>query len=84
MQVDLTEDLKRFVTEKVRQGGYLTESEVVREALRNFRAKDDPAEIDSQELADLLLPAVRGQHEPLTTKDFDLLRKRARRKGSPA
>src|SRR6266851_3558244 len=60
MQVTLTSDLEKFVTDKVRVGGYVNRSEVVREALRNFRAKDDPAENDSQELAELLLPAVRS------------------------
>ena len=57
-------------------------SEVVREALREFRAKDDPAEVDSRELAELLLPAVRGPHRVLTDKHFDTLRGRAR--GKPA
>jgi len=38
---------------------------VVREALRDLKAKDDPAEIDSQELAELLLAAVHGPHRPL-------------------
>ena len=66
MQVTLTKDLKEFIVHKVRAGGYANPSEVVRDALRNFRAKDDPAENDSQELAELLLPAVRGKHRPLT------------------
>ena len=54
-------------------------SEVVREALRHFRAQDDPAEVDSRELAEWLLPAVRGPHRPLTAKHFDQLWLRARR-----
>ena len=80
MHVTLTKDLEKFVAEKTRGGGYADASEVVREALREFRAKDDPAEADSQELAELLLPAVRGPHRPLTGKHFDALRQRARRK----
>ncbi len=80
MQVTLTGDLESFVVQKVRAGGYASPGEVVREALRDFRAKDDPAEMDSQELAELLLPAVRGPHRPLTAKHFDELRSRARRK----
>jgi Arc/MetJ-type ribon-helix-helix transcriptional regulator len=59
---------------------YANASEVVRDALRNLRAKDDPAEIDSQELTEMLLPAVRGRHQPLTAKQFAQLRLRARRK----
>lgn len=84
MQVTLTKDLEKFIARKVEGGGYADASEVVRDALRNFRAKDDPAEIDSRELAELLVPAVRGKHRPLTTKHFDQLRFRARRKRARA
>ena len=80
MKVTLTKDLEKFVSAKVRAGGYTDASEVVREALRTFRSKDDPAELDSQELAELLLPAVRGKHRPLTARHFQQLRERARRK----
>jgi len=80
MKITLTKDLENFVNTKVRSGGYTDASEVVREALRTFRSKDDPAEMDSQELAELLLPAVRGKHRPLTPQDFQQLRQRARRK----
>jgi putative addiction module CopG family antidote len=84
MQITLTKDLEKFVTAKVRSGGYTNASEVVREALRTFRCKDDPAETDSQELAELLLPAIRGKHRPLTAHHFQQLRQRARRKPSRA
>lgn len=68
MKITLTKDLEKFVSAKVRSGGYTDASEVVREALRTFRSDDDPAETDSQELADLLLPAVRSKHRPLTAQ----------------
>ena len=80
MQVTLTRDLEDFIAQKVRGGGYANPGEVVREALRDFRTKDDPAEVDSRELAELLLPAVRGRHRPLTPRHFGQLRLRARRK----
>lgn len=80
MQVTLTRDLEDFIARKVQTGGYANASEVVREALRGFRTKDDPADIDSRELAEMLLPAVRGRHRPVTAKHFDQLRLRARRK----
>jgi putative addiction module CopG family antidote len=80
MQVTLTKDLEKFIARKIERGGYANASEVVRDALRNFRAKDDPAELDSQELAEMLLPAIRGRHRPLTPKHFHQLRLRARRK----
>jgi len=80
VQVMLTKDLERFMARKVEGGGYANASDVVRDALRSFRAKDDLAELDSQELAEMLLPAVRGRHRPLMAKHFDQLRLRARRK----
>ena len=80
MQVTLTRDLEKFVARKVKNGGYTDASEVVRAALRDFRAKDDPAEFDSPELAELLLPAVNGNHRPLTGRHLAQLRQRARLK----
>ncbi len=79
MHISLTKDLEKFVAGKVRAGGYSNASEVVREALRELRSKEDPAEIDSRELAELLLPAVRSPHRPLTQKHFDQIRQRALR-----
>jgi putative addiction module CopG family antidote len=79
MQVTLTKELEAFVAEKVRNGGYADPDEVVREALRDLKSKEDPAEADSQELAELLLAAARGPHRPLTKEDFGQLRSRARR-----
>ena len=84
MQVTLTKDLEKFVDQKIRVGGYTNPSEVVRDALRDFRTKDNFAENDSQELAELLLTAVRGKHRPLTAKHFSQLRVRARRKSAQA
>jgi putative addiction module CopG family antidote len=84
MQVTLTRDLEDFIAHKVQAGGYENSSEVVREALRNFRAKDDPAESDSPELADILVSAVRSEHRPLTARHYNQLRLRARRKPARA
>ena len=78
MQVTLSKELEAFIADKVQNGGYANADEVVREALRDLKAKDDPAEVDSQELAELLLTAVRGPHRPLTAEHFDQLRSRAR------
>ena len=78
MQVTLTKELEAFIAEKVQSGGYASADEVVREALRDLKAKEDPAEVDSQELAELLLAAVRGPHQPLNAEHFDRLRSRAR------
>ena len=81
-RIDANVPLEKFVASKVRSGGYADPSEVVREALREFRSKDDPAEHDSKELAELLLPAVRSEHRPLTARHFTRLRQRARRSSS--
>ena len=78
MNITLTKELEKFVTTKVRSGGYADASEVVREALRDLRSIDDPAEQDTPELAELLLAAVRGPHRPLTARHFAQLRQRAR------
>jgi len=80
MNIRLTKELEKFVATKVRSGGYADASEVVREALRDLRSQEDPAEIDSPELAELILPAVRGPHRPLTSRSFAQLRQRARRR----
>lgn len=80
MQVTLNKELEAFVAKKVKHGGYADAGEVVREALRDLKAKDDPAEVDSQELGELLLAAVRSPHRALTSEHFDQLRSRARRR----
>ena len=77
MQVTLSKELENFIAENVQQGGYASANEVVREALRNLKAKKNPAEGDSQELPELLLAAVRGPHRPQTAEDFARLRSRA-------
>ena len=43
MNVSLTPELEALVTEKVRSGLYQTASEVVREALRLLKQRDDEA-----------------------------------------
>jgi putative addiction module CopG family antidote len=78
MQVTLGQELEEFVATKVQNGGYANADEVVREALRDLKAKEDPAESDSQELAELLLEAVRSPHRPLDVEHFDQLRSHAR------
>ncbi len=80
MEITLPKALQKFVESKVRSGGYADASEVVCEALRELHAKEDPAEQDSRELAELLLPAVASSHRMVTATDFDRLHQRARRK----
>jgi Arc/MetJ-type ribon-helix-helix transcriptional regulator len=45
MQVTLNKELETFIAEKVQNGGYANADEVVREALRDLKAKDDPPKL---------------------------------------
>jgi putative addiction module CopG family antidote len=76
MDITLPKDLEEFVIEKVREGSYANPSELMPEALRKLRAKEDPADSDSEELAELLLPAMRGNHHSLSSEHFAQLRQR--------
>ncbi len=80
MEITLPRNLQQFVARKVRGGGSADASEVVREALRDLHAKEDPAEQDSRELAELLRPAVAGPHRRVTARDFERLHQRAGRR----
>ena len=65
MNVSLTPELESLVNEKVRSGLYQTASEVVREALRLLKNRDDEARrADGQ--AALPLPSAAGtaRHRP--------------------
>lgn len=78
MQVALDKELEAFIAEKVQNGGCANADEAAPEALRNLKATEDPAQIDSQELAELLFAAVRGWHRRLNAGHFDQLRVHAR------
>ena len=56
MNVSLTPELEDLVNEKVRSGFYQTASEVVREALRLLKQRDDEARRADQQAG--LAPAV--------------------------
>ena len=45
MQVILSKELESSIAEKVQNGGYANADEVVREALRDLKAKDDPPKL---------------------------------------
>jgi antitoxin ParD1/3/4 len=48
MNVSLTPELEKLVNDKVRSGLYQTASEVVREALRLLKQRDDDARLEEQ------------------------------------
>ena len=62
MNVSLTPELEKLVNDKVRSGLYQTASEVVREALRLLKQRDDEARRKEQ-WADLP-PSGGGDAEP--------------------
>jgi antitoxin ParD1/3/4 len=77
MNISLPDALKSFVDEQVRQRGYGTSSEYVRELIR----KDQ----DRQQLRNLLLAgAASAPAAPADTSYFDALRDRVRKAAKPA
>ncbi|SHF07641.1 type II toxin-antitoxin system ParD family antitoxin, partial [Thermomonas hydrothermalis] len=77
MNISLPDSLKAFVDEQVRQRGYGTSSEYVRELIR----KDQ----DRQQLRNLLLAgAASAPAAPANASYFDGLRDRVRKAAKPA
>jgi putative addiction module CopG family antidote len=59
MNVSLTSELEKLVNEKVRSGLYQTASEVVREALRLLKQRDDEVRRADQRAG--VVPTTTGQ-----------------------
>jgi antitoxin ParD1/3/4 len=70
MNVSLTPELEDLVNEKVRSGFYQTASEVVREALRLLKQRDDEARrADNQAgLAPAAMPAREMDRKPRASR----------------
>jgi antitoxin ParD1/3/4 len=75
MNVSLTPELEELVNDKVRSGLYQTASEVVREALRLLKQRDDEARRMDQQAG---LPAA-GADRSRGPKSHGSARQRARR-----
>lgn len=84
MNIALPPDLEAFVTEKVRQGGYVDAGDVVRDALRHLRddvaiSEEEPAALEAQMLE------CEGPAVPMEWSDFQAISNRVReRHRSPA
>jgi Arc/MetJ-type ribon-helix-helix transcriptional regulator len=63
MEVHLPEDLQRFVHDQVRTGGFPSEDQVVREALRRFQKVQEP--VAAQPTPDPWLGSMREDAEML-------------------
>jgi len=72
MNVSLTPELESLVQAKVQTGMYHSASEVVRDALRLLRERDERREVRLAELREEIAvgldPANRGQTAPLNVK----------------
>lgn len=77
MNVSLTPELEELVNEKVRSGLYQTASEVVREALRLLKQRDD--EVRRADQAAGLAAADGGERPSTNRKSRAGTRKRVRR-----
>ncbi len=84
MNVSLTTELEKYVSDKVESGMYHSASEVIREGLRLLKEKD---EIHNRKLADLrreiqlgIDQADRGQVKPLTDELAEDIKARGRKR----
>lgn len=75
MNISLTEPLKRFVDQQVRDGGFSSTSDYMRDLIRKDR--------DVAKLRAMLLEGLQsGPAEPVDAAWFEQLRRRARERAS--
>jgi antitoxin ParD1/3/4 len=75
MNISLPEPLKQFVDEQISSGRYSSVSEYVRELIR-----EDEKRKAQQHLEGLLLEGLNSKASPMTAKDWEELKKRARQR----
>ncbi len=73
MNVSLTPELEKLVTQKVRTGMYQTASEVVREGLRLLRERDEHLELLRREVRLGSAAIERGEFDEYTAGTLRLL-----------
>ena len=76
VNISLPEDMRQWVEEQVRNGGYGTVSEFFRELLRQAQKQQTREEIDRKLLAAL----ESGEPVPVTSDDWKQLRKVAKKR----
>ncbi len=76
VNISLPEDMREWVEEQVRSGGYGTVSEYFRELLRHAQKQQAREEIDGKLLAAL----ESGEPVPVTSDDWKQLRKEAKKR----
>ncbi len=71
MNVSLTDQLERFVSEQVRAGRYQSASEVVREGLRLLAARDEADRLKLEALRKMIREGLEsGPAEPLDMEEI--------------
>lgn len=84
MNVSLTPELERLVEEKVQSGMYHTASEVVREALRLLKERDETRSSALADLQEKLAEGLRdlnsGRSTPLSRRTIEEVKKSGRSK----
>ena len=76
VNISLPQDMRQWVEEQVRSGGYGTVSEYFRELLRQAQKQQTREEIDRKLLAAL----ESGEPVPVTSDDWKQLRKEAKKR----
>jgi putative addiction module CopG family antidote len=80
MKVSLTEHQEKFIDEKMKGGGYLSQGEVVREALRVYELVENDG--PNQELEEALLHSLRSPLKKYAPGHFAALATSSRRRSS--
>ncbi len=78
MTIALAKDVEEFLEEQVRAGVCSTPSELVNDIVRSLRQQQQKPFDVTPELESWLLEAAEQPVSPLTSKDFDAIRKRVR------
>jgi putative addiction module CopG family antidote len=80
MRISLTEHQEKFIGEKMKGGGYLSQGEVVREALRVYELVEQDG--SNEELEDALRHSLRSPMRKYVPGHFAALATPSRRRSS--
>jgi antitoxin ParD1/3/4 len=81
MNISLTPELERLVTDKVKSGMYQTSSEVIREGLRLLKERDDSRESLRRDIRAGLESVERGEFTEYAPSDVRKLADRVKASG---
>jgi Arc/MetJ-type ribon-helix-helix transcriptional regulator len=78
MTIALAKDVEDFLAEQVRSGNCSDASELINDIVRSLRDQQTPPFEVNSKLESWLLEAAENPTSPLTSKDFDSIRERAK------